>query len=244
MPPGHEFMSELKDFKFYFNTSDREMGVKMAIDDYENEEAALLKKFLKPGMGCIDAGAQTGFYTLHMAKIIGLSGKLYAFEPNPKTFNLLQKNIIVNDFSNIVNSYNVGLSDIEAEIEASEVSNMYISGTIKGGISRKMKLVRGDDIIKDRIDFIKIDIEGCEPSALRGMTRLINQYQPIIFSEVNEYWLRDRAKMNSQQYLEFLQSLGYRVYNIKSVINGKYDELSHLSLNILDTIDVICMPRK
>lgn len=242
IPPGHEFMAELPDFKFFFNTSDREMGVRMAMGIYETYEVELLKKFVMPGMTCIDAGAQTGFYTLHLAKLIGQRGKLYSFEPNPNTFRLLKKNVDINGFTGYVRLFNLGLSDVESESEATEVSNMYVIGAMEGFPTNMMQIQRGDDIVKERVDFIKIDIEGSEPAAIRGMSTLITRHHPIIFSEINEYWLKDRAKTGAQQYLDQLRSFHYRVYDIRAIMKKEFVELKRINLGILDTIDVICIP--
>ena len=242
VPPGHEFMAELPDFKFYFNTSDREMGLRMAIGSYENDEVELLRNFIKPGMTCIDAGAQTGFYTLHMAKLSGPKGKVYSFEPNPNTFRLLKKNVEANGFTPYVRLFNLGLADKESEIPATEIANMYVIGTTDGFPTRSMKIQRGDDIVRERVDFIKIDIEGAEPAAIKGMSTLINEYQPIIFSEINEFWLKERAKTGSQQYLDLLRSFKYRVYDVKAIRKKEYTELKQINPGILDVMDVICVP--
>ena len=66
-PPHRLWMSELDDFRFWFNTSDREMGVVMAMGQYEPSSVRFIRQALRPGMKCIDAGAQTGFYTCLMA---------------------------------------------------------------------------------------------------------------------------------------------------------------------------------
>lgn len=242
-PQNHEFMVELEDFKFYFNTSDREMGVRMALKQYECEVVQLLEKIIKKGDRCIDAGAQTGFYTLHMANIVGSGGKVYSFEPNPKTYRLLEKNVAVNDYNSRVECHNLGLSDQDRTIVASEVSNMYIVGSnIEGGKETRMKVVCGDNFINDKINFIKIDIEGSEPAAISGMAKLIRDSKPIIFSEINEYWLRDRAKSSSQEYVNKLKSYGYDIYDVKSIFRENWTKIDNIQMNILDTMDVICLP--
>jgi FkbM family methyltransferase len=241
MPAGHEFLAETEGFKFYFNTSDREMGAKMAIGAYESETLSLFKKMIKPGMICIDAGAQTGFYTLIMAGIAGSAGKVYSFEPNPVAYDLLKKNIIANELSNRVTAHNLGLSDTNEEIVASEVSNMYIVGKIDGARETRMKVVRCDNLVHSKVDFIKIDIEGSEPKAIEGMSELINTYHPIIVSEINEYWLKGRAQISSQLYLDQLKSFGYDVYDVKNYCRGSANPLTSIKQDVLGNMDVICI---
>jgi hypothetical protein len=155
---------------------------------------------------------------------------------------LLKKNVEANGFAHYVRLFNLGLADSESEIEATEVSNMYVIGAIDGSPTHSMKIMRGDDIIRERVDFIKIDIEGSEPAAIRGMSTLIDQHKPVIFSEINEYWLKDRAKTGSQQYLDLLRSFKYRVYDVRAIIKKEFVELKQINPGILDMMDVICLP--
>ncbi len=214
VPPNRVWMAEVDNFRFWFNTSDREMGVRMALNAFEPESVALLKKFLKKGMKCIDAGANTGFYSCIMASIVGEHGKVYAFEPMPSNFQMLQRNVSENRFDSIVDCHNIACSDIQGTIEGTMVSNMYVVGDIDGGEKVKIATERVDDIVNEKIDFIKIDIEGHEPSAIRGMAQIIAKYRPIILSEINEYWLRKCSSSSGKDYLMQLISLGYRVCSV------------------------------
>src|SRR5262245_21336678 len=79
MPRNRVFMAKLADFCLWFNTGDREMGMVMASGHYEPHSVEAIKKILRPGMMCIDAGAHIGFYTCLMASIVGPTGRVYAF---------------------------------------------------------------------------------------------------------------------------------------------------------------------
>ena len=112
IPPNRVFMAELQDFRLWFNTGDREMGMVMASGQYEPRSVELLKSIIRPGMKCIDAGAHIGFYTCLMASLVGKTGKVYAFEPMPSHFELLLKNIEENQLQQRVKAYNLACSDV------------------------------------------------------------------------------------------------------------------------------------
>ena len=233
-------MAELDAFRFWFNTSDREMGVVMSLGLYEPSSVELTKKLIRPGMRCIDVGAQTGFYTCLMASLIGETGKVYAFEPMPSSHGILAKNIRENNFEHRVQLYQVAVSDVAGTIDGVMVSNMYVIGHVDGAQKVKLETVRIDDVINEPINIIKIDIEGHEPSAIRGMQSLLLKDRPTIISEANEYWLHTCSNSNANEYIELLRSFGYDVYNVENL-----DEpitSNSLTLDILDKIDIVAFP--
>jgi len=237
-PPNKELMAELTEgLRFWFNSSDREMGVSMAHGLYEPESVELMKKIIRPGMNCLDIGAQSGYYTCLMASIVGENGKVYAFEPMPSNYKLLVKNIEENKFQNRVKTYQIACSNEKRTMEARAVSNMYVLGKVDGGEKVTVNTTRLDDVINERIDVIKIDIEGHEPAAIEGMKSIIQRDRPIIMSEINEYWLRTCSNSSGNKFVEILNSLGYEVFNVMDT--EKPISASSLKLDILDKIDVV-----
>jgi len=69
---------------------------------WEEHETALFKQLVKKGMVVVDLGAYIGYYTLIAAKIVGETGKVFAFEPEPHNYDLLVKNIEVNGYKNVI----------------------------------------------------------------------------------------------------------------------------------------------
>ena len=61
-----------------------------------------MREILKPGMVVLDIGANIGYHTLISSKLVGNTGKIYSFEPEPHNFKLLLKNIEINEFKNII----------------------------------------------------------------------------------------------------------------------------------------------
>lgn len=242
-PPNKELMIELDHgIRFWFNTNDREMGTMMASGLYEPESVEMIKKIIRPGMKCIDIGAQSGFYTCIMASLVEEQGKVYAFEPMPQNYNILLKNIKENNFQNRVEHYKLACSNVTTMIEACEFSNMFIIGKIDGAQKSMINTVRCDDVIRDHIDVIKIDIEGHEPAAIEGMKSIIQRDKPVILSEINEYWLRTCSNSNANKYLDLLVSLGYEVFNVENIY--KPIKANSLNLDILDKIDIVAYQKK
>ena len=236
IPPGMQLMSEINGFRFWFNTADREMGVRMAAGVYEPETVRFMRKVIKPGMRCLDIGAQTGFFTCLMASLVGANGEVIAFEPFATSYELLVRNVAENNWESRVRLRNIAVSDSDAEIRAGVVAGMVVADMNGVDIVKSVKL---DNLEFSKIDFVKIDIEGHEPSALRGMQQLLKNDSPMILTEINEYWL-NRAGSSAVQYISLLRSLDYELFKLD-------DELSPLGnyrpADALENINVVGLPR-
>jgi FkbM family methyltransferase len=241
LPPRRVWMSELDGFRFWFNTTDREMGVAMAMGRYEPASVRFIKQALQPGMTCIDAGSQTGFYTCVMASAVGETGTVYAFEPMPASYQLLLKNIQENGFGSRVRPYQLACSNCTTEIEASEVGQMYVAGTVAGCPLVAMTAVRVDEIVHDAVDLIKIDVEGHEPAAIEGMRDLIARSHPIIVSECNEYWLQI-SNTSGREYIALLSSFGYQVFDLSDLSVAMTPDSPRL--REVRIFDLVALPRE
>jgi len=236
MPPGLEFMSDLNGLKFWFNTSDREMGAKMAMGIYEPEVAKIMKLYLEPDMYCLDIGAQTGFYSLIMAGYVGKSGKVFAFEPLDASFRLLKKNIHENRLEKIVSALNVACSSVTGSISASIVSNMVVADK-KGRF--QFDCVALDDVISETVHFCKIDVEGHEVQVLEGMKEIIKKHRPILITEMNEYWL-SKSGSSIEGYASILIGNGYDLYDIDHGLI----QLDSVRSQPLRNVNVLALPRE
>ncbi|MEZ4909563.1 MAG: FkbM family methyltransferase [Saprospiraceae bacterium] len=190
-------------------------------------ETLFLKKFLKPHMTFIDIGANQGEFSLIAASILK-NGRILAFEPVSFQRDLLQKNKDLNDFNNI-EIFSFGLSDKAGKLPIYTSTNTEIHHGIHEGLSSLysssersemqeiVDLKVFDDIFFDnlsRLDFIKIDVEGAELFALKGMTRSIQKYKPIILIEINEGTFKN-AGYSTADVMEFFRSLNYKFFSIK-----------------------------
>lgn len=88
---------------FFVNTNDKAIGAWIALTGvWETATDALLTNYAKPCMTVIDIGANVGYYTVRLGNVVGPTGKLYAFEPNPELYPYLLENIKINGFSDHV----------------------------------------------------------------------------------------------------------------------------------------------
>jgi FkbM family methyltransferase len=216
LPGGLELMSEANGFKFWFDTSDRQMGSRMGAGLYEEDTVKLVKRLIKPGMICLDVGAQTGFYTCLFAQLVTKSGNVISFEPLPRSFELLNKNVAANDFDDRVETQNVACTDEGGELRASIASRMVVAAPSGRG-GHVFKSICLDDLKLSQVDFCKIDIEGHEPKAVRGMWRTLQALRPMILTEINEYWL-GQGGSSGAEYIAMIKELGYRLFDTENAM--------------------------
>jgi FkbM family methyltransferase len=189
----------------------------------EKLEAEILKKELKEGMSVLDIGANIGYYTLMEALVVKDKGKVYAFEPESKNFELLNKNVKENNYFNIVRTYPFAVSDKNsiAKLYLSEQSNLHtmIDPRILGRESftsnfLNVKSVKIDDFLKNEppIDFIRMDIEGYECMAIDGMVELLGKTIRHIklLIEVHPHSYNDK-ELDFKKRLKILDNFGFYV---------------------------------
>ena len=187
------------------------IGHKINLDGvYELNDLDVFKKWmLERGLlngSMIDVGANIGNHSLYFSKFFH---KIYSFEPNPRTFALLQINASL--AQNVV-CYNFGLSDRAglAELHTSP-SNSGTARIVSGRVDNSQTIeLRTLDSIAELgecdVRLIKIDVEGHELSVLTGAKRLIQKCRPIIIFEQNVTEFRH----GSSDSIELLKELGYR----------------------------------
>jgi len=223
LPPGFLFMTERNGYRFWFDTRDREMGVLMAIGKYEPEATSLLEKLLKPGMQCLDIGAQTGYYSLLMARCISEDGRVLAYEPMERSYAILRKNITENKAEKIITTFNVACGAKKEKLSMRTVSNMYVAD-VNGDLH--IDCIALDDEIDIKVDFVKIDAEGHEPQVFEGMKKTIEKNRPVIITEINAYWL-SQAGSSFSGYAELLEGMDYKLFDIDrnlSPLNKQEDD--------------------
>jgi FkbM family methyltransferase len=143
---------------------------------YEPETTALLEERLGPGQCFIDGGANNGLYSVLAARRVGPSGRVLGFEPNPSAFRRLVHNVQVNGFADRVRAMPqaLGASAGAARLFLSETEDGLSSLVRPSERAIVVPAVTLDASVGDaRVDLVKIDVEGAELPALRGMERTI-----------------------------------------------------------------------
>lgn len=189
---------------------------------YEKETTDLFKKIITPGMRVVDVGAHVGFFTRLFSKLVGPSGMVYAIEADPENFDLLEKNTRRLKNAKI---YHVAASDRAGTIDfyhCEEKSGCHSAlPNVPLNFKTKKILVPGSDLDSllgrenaGKIDVIKMDIEGGEVAALRGLKKTISQNPNIaIITEFAPDWV-SAAGMTPLQFLQNLSALNFKIFAI------------------------------
>lgn len=182
------FKGHLKGYKFVVSENS---GWSPILGRWEPESHRLFASMIKPGQTVFDLGANNGIHSLLFSKLVGSTGKVFAFEPLPENIAEIENNKLLNNISNIkVIPAAVGERDGDTTFYLGEVNKQ---GSIVGigkqtGKEVKVKLLTLKTFIeseKVKPDFIKIDIEGAESGALAGFGNLMAQIKPVFFIELH-----------------------------------------------------------
>jgi FkbM family methyltransferase len=138
----------------------------------------LLKHNLKEGETVVDCGAYIGEFTLYAAKAVGPSGRVIAFEPDPAIYKRLMANIELNGFANVA-ALNKGVWSRAGTLKfvGDSIKGYSFMSAEKDAAAIDVPVVSLDDELKSlnitKVDFIKMDVEGAELEALKGMARTL-----------------------------------------------------------------------
>ena len=242
---------------FQYNSEDiryvKRNGInyKLSLDNYNdfilfygvnNQNKDVMYSLIKDGDVVLDIGTNIGEVILNIAKK-NINGKIYGFEPVDYNYEKLITNISLNNFKNIIIS-KLALSDKKETLFYKEKKGH------SGGISMNKEVnmdnnyktidsVTLDEFVKekrlDKIDFVKVDIEGFEMNFLQGAKETIKQFKPKLFFEIDEKKLIQQ-KTSPEELVEEIRFLGYKILDIESSIEIKPNE------RIKSHFDIYCLP--
>lgn len=234
-------------------------GIDLAIflGQYENEIFDAWSQYIRPGMIVIDVGANIGAHTLVLARLVGARGQVFAFEPTAYALARLVKNLELNPA-------------IEHRVKVQRTMLLdHASGTVPQYIFSRWPLEEGDkklhpahkgmlcetvgadattldDFVAaaalDRIDVIKLDVDGYETTVLQGAIRVLRTLRPVLVMELSPHQLRDHGTTVSQ-LLAILKDADYSMESLRGSRPLPMDETQLLRL-IPDgaSINVILRP--
>jgi FkbM family methyltransferase len=161
----------------------------------EISETKVVKKIVKPGMCILEIGANIGYYTILMGKLVGKNGKIYAYEPYPPSVDILARNVKLNNLTDIVEVHNSAVSseNTTQKLYLGRASNVHSLVNLKTGnndanyIEVKTKDIK--EILIDtnrKNDLIRMDIEGHERELFNTLSKDISPFLPNrIFFEIH-----------------------------------------------------------
>jgi FkbM family methyltransferase len=202
---------------------------------YEELEAKIMEEKIKVGNIVVDVGANIGLHTLNMAKIVGNTGQVFAFEPDPSNFEILEKNVKINNYQNIILEQKaVGDKNGRTTLYQSDHPGMHrifpqtkqAKGQVQVALTSLDKYFI-DSNLADKINFIKIDVEGLEFSVLKGMKNILknNKKIKILFEFMPKNTME--AGFTPIELLNYLTSHDFKLY----CIDERTKKLLHVSNN-------------
>jgi FkbM family methyltransferase len=218
---------------------------------YSGGQLEFLRRVLEPDMVFVDAGANQGEFTVFAAGRLD-EGEVISFEPVTTLFDRLRRNVQANGFTNVTLEPS-GLGSEQAECPIYRQAALFPDGTQHEGLSslyptadrcelvEHVRVVPLDDYVSrrtlDRLDVLKIDVEGAELAVLLGGVESIKRFAPLIILELNEETSR-AAGYGMMDVLEFLDRSQYRVELIHE--DGRSTPLKNTG--VTDFQNVACFP--
>ena len=200
------------------------------LGEYEKAETDYLYHVLKPGDTFIDIGANIGLFSLNASKIVGNSGKVYSFEAFKPNYIQFKKHIAQNKIQNI-KAENKAVSNDSTPIEIRYNDSQNNIGMASAfleefTITEKVEAVTLDQYLSEnsleKVDLIKIDIEGGEYNALLGMAETLAKYKPQIIIEMNSETLA-KSNGSEKQLLNLLYGYHYQLKQKLTTAESSYN---------------------
>jgi len=219
-PLGLQTSKKLAGHRIYFDVA-TDIGMELLVTGrFEADALALCAGYIKPDGVVLDVGANIGIHCVHFAALAP-DGKVICFEPARSTFALLLRN--VKHLSHLI-PLNLALSDttaVQSFLIASDNAYSSLKDTGRKAILRRESIAcfAADELLppllrNQRIDLIKIDVEGFETQVLHGMQALIRSHRPVIFCEI---FGGRQQNPDPWATVQFCVSLGYDAH----VVSGR-----------------------
>jgi len=216
--PGSPRVIELSGFKLWVDPSAAGGVVPwLLLDDiHEPSETGCIREHLRPGGTFVDIGANIGYHTVLAATVVGERGRVYAFEPEPENFRTLTRNIALNNLRNVeaeAKACSDTIGELTLFLDKANAGGHHLYDTRDGSDSIRIPTTTIDEYFREidgTIDMIKMDIQGHEPAALRGMLTILGKHPEVkIVTEFDAQMLTEGGSRPAD-FLRTLQGLGYR----------------------------------
>lgn len=196
---------------------------------WDSNLSQYLANSLKPDDVFLDVGANVGFFSLlaaHRFEVLNGSGRVIAVEANPVVQPYLMSSVVESGLEQRIRVLPYAASDtisllqvndqlrLEANLGAQNVSRCDFSAPTTG--RRIVPAVRLDDVLVDldRLNLVKMDVEGAEALAIKGMVSLLGRFRPDLLIEVNRETLGLLCDTTVAGFFELMANLGYKPHTV------------------------------
>lgn len=212
--------------------------VKICGEEYEKAETAIVIKEVKKGHTVLDIGANVGHFTILMAELVGKDGKVFAFEPDPESFEELKKNIEKYGYENVT-LVKKAISDINGKASLYICHGDRRNNSLYDKYDRYIEVdtIRSDDYLNGHhIDFIKMDIQGGEVAALEGMSNILQNNKNV--KMIIEAWTVGLIKAGTDidRFVKLLLENKFQLF----YIDGKTIDTLEFSEGKFNFLNIFC----
>lgn len=261
-----ERVLNIENSKMYINVRDKDPTMRCTFRTYalnrcyEKYTTRLFKKVIKEGDVVVDLGANIGYFTLLAAKLVGKNGKVYSFEPEPKNYNYLQRNIKLNGYDNAI-AIQKAISDKISKVKlyiCPYDSGHHTIGQYEGiraykpnFVYEKEEFIEVETIPLDNffnekgesINVIKMDVEGAEMLALSGMDKILKENEKIkMFIEFFPFLIKKMGNSPEEFIRKLLEDYNFSIFIVGrdySMRNNNLNE-EYLKINSVHELMDIC----
>jgi FkbM family methyltransferase len=219
--PKKPFVFQLNNYNFWMNPNEKVKHVRTWLQnyilqgEYEPDTTKLIEKIVKKGDTVIDIGASIGYFSINLSKIVGEGGKVFSFEPTREGFRYLCENKNLNDCKNI---YPLNLAAWDKnEIVKMPKSDFAINAQWANGVNISDFLKNNYNI--EEVNFIKMDIDGAEPWAIKGLADLIEKSKNLTM--ICEYYPKYIQASNGDP--KFFHDMLEKFFHLEK-IDGDYGD--------------------
>ena len=220
-----------------------EHAIYFGINDGVDFDRRVLYSLINENYICFDIGANIGETTMNFARLAP-KGKVFSFEPVPFLFQRLKTNLELNNFPSVFLN-NLAVSDKEEELFFEKpVDNNSAGISLNKEKSNTSQVVHSTTIDLfvsanniDKIDFMKIDVEGFEYFVINGGLNTLKKFKPVLFIEIDNKNLSKNNSSEKELLSQLKNDLGYSLYRIEGMQKIKIDSIENTNKHY----DVLCI---
>lgn len=190
--------------------------LKLVIQDHRGMLVKYMKSHVKNGNIVLDVGANIGFYSCLLSKLVGKNGHVFAFEPSPENFKLLKQNVEENKCTNVTIeqkavSNKSGKSFLNLSPDSSTGHSLFES--FDNGKTIEIDTIAFDDYFDEgtTINFIKSDAQGADYPMLLGMQNILKRSQKLSMWLEFTPFLIEQQGSHPKEFLDFLINHGFKI---------------------------------
>lgn len=206
--------------KFFLRRGDNSANLIVNNLVYEPHITSIFRSLVKEGDSAIDLGANIGYHTIELSRLVGPSGRVLALEPLKEVFFHLSANLFLNRCFN-VSTLNKVCTDtsnqvfVMEDIDWSNSGNARIKKHANQSSTEMVYSIALDDIDTDSVKLVKMDVQGSETNVLRGARYTLDKVRPFFVVEIEEHHLLE-FESSSKELLNYFIDHDYVLYRINN----------------------------